>query len=119
MIDQLTPEVLAQLLQQQQSQQAKAENPHSFVSKAKRGCTLLEKLSGTWSIKAVSPSNGSDRGVNPILAIEQDGVKKRCYTHPSNLPNCQESNETFTWGIPKLTDASTVTIKDGDAVFNW
>ena len=118
MLDQITPEVLAQLLQQQQSQQAKADQV-TYESTAKRGCTLLEKLSGTWQIKSVGPSKGGERGVNPILTIQQGTQIKRSYTHPANIPGCVEKGETFTWFPPSLTDASSVTIKDGDAVFNW
>lgn len=90
-----------------------------FTSTARRGCTLLEKLSGTWQILAVNPSNGGERGTNPILTITQNGITKRSYTHPSNIPDVIEQGEKFLWGIPKITDASTVTVKDGEAVFNW
>lgn len=119
MIDQITPEVLAQLLQQQQ-QQSQAKD-QTFESTAQRGCTLLEKLTGVWTIVKVSPSKGGERGINPILTLEQSGIVKRSYTHPSNLPGTTEPTEgKFTWSIPKvLTNASTVTIKDGNAVFNW
>lgn len=118
MLDQITPEQLALLLQQQQQQQSQANQ--TFQSTAARSCTLLEKLNGTWQIISVSPSKGGEKGVNPILTIRQGDTTKRSYTHPSNLPSCTEKDGTFTWSVPKsLTEASTITIKNGDPVFNW
>ena len=93
----------------------------TYVSKAKRGVTALDKLTGTWTIKQVTTSKGGPNGINPILVIDQSGVIKRCYVHPSELPNTEESADgvEFTWTFPSLTNSSSVTINNGSVAFSW
>jgi hypothetical protein len=91
----------------------------SYKSLAKRGVTAIDKLTGVWSITAVNASKGGPNGFNPILALEQNDIKKRCYVHPSELPNTKEDGQEFTWSPPSLTSSSSVVIKDGNVVFNW